>query len=496
MNKGEIKMKKILLICLIAVLSFSLFACSKDTANKEDKEKKDGPTTLRLVYKDEGPSNPVAQKYFDNLEKALKKDKNLDVNIELVELPQGNYAEKLNLLLSSGDIPDLIYFQGGDLQMSQQGILEDLTPYIEKSEHLKNILEPQNAKRVSNYPYLLWVKQLDQKTPSIRKDWFDTLSTSSALMADPTVDNYYAFLKEMVENPPGGSKKPAYGVTVAGDMTELDYIFKMAFGINQTWLKDSGGNYVYSKVSNQEKEKLAFYQKLFKEGILDPQYLTKEWDTKEKAFYDGEAGVIVGTAGKIIDIYNGKMTQVNGAGAELVVLPPAKGEFQGYAPTDITKESRGMAISSQSENKDVAFEVLDYLASPEGQVLDRLGFEGEHYNVVDGQTELTEKYYGEWYARFWEPAELNTENPLKTPLLGKPAADSLQLVKDFYSEDNSFILPEEYITNWDAMENLYKEYATDIITGKRSIDDFDKFVEEWNAAGGEELTKYANENIK
>jgi putative aldouronate transport system substrate-binding protein len=489
-------MKKMLLLCLTLVLSFALFACSKDTTKQEDTEKKDGPTTIRVVYKDEGPSNPVAVKYFDELEKLLKAENDLEVNIELVELPQGNYAEKLNLLLSSGDIPDLIYFQGGDIQMSEQGILEDLTPYIEKSENLKNVLQPHNEKRLANYPYLLWVKPLNDKTPSIRKDWFDQMSTSEALMADPTVDNYYAFLKELVTNPPGGAGKPAYGLTAAGDITEINYIFNMAFGINQTWLKESDGNYIYSKVSNQEKEKLAFYNKLYNEGILDPQYITKQWDTKEKSFYDGETAVITGTNGKIIDIYNGKMTQVNGAGAELVVLPPAKGEFQGYSPTDITKESRGLAISSQSENKDVAFEILDFLASEKGQEFDRLGFEGEHFNLVDGQTELTDKYYAEWYSRFFETPDFNPTNALKTPLLGKPGADSENLVNQFYSEDNNFIIPDEFVTNWDAMENLYKEYATDIITGKRPVEDFDKFVEEWNAAGGEEVTKYANENIK
>lgn len=74
----------------------------------------------------------MAVKYFANLEKALKEDKDLNVKFELVEMPQGNYAEKLNLLLMSGDIPDLIYFQGGDQQIANQDLLEDLTPYIEK----------------------------------------------------------------------------------------------------------------------------------------------------------------------------------------------------------------------------------------------------------------------------------------------------------------------------------------------------------------------------
>lgn len=489
-------MKKLLAILFSVLLVFAAAACSNETSKDDEKEEtKDGPVTIKVVYKDEGPSNPVAKSYFTNLEGALKKDANLDVKFELVEMPQGNYAEKLNLLLMSGDIPDLIYFQGGDQQISQQGLLEDLTPYIEKSEHIKNIMQQHNEKRTANYPYLLWIKPLDSKTPVMRADWFNKVPSSKELMANPTVENYQKFFQELVANPPGGNGKPANAVTVAGDIVELDYIFEMAFGINKTWLED-GGKYVYSKVSDQEKAKLEFYSKLYKEGLLDNQYLTKQWDTKEKAFYDGETAVIVGTNGKVIDIYNGKMTQVNGADASLVVLPPAKGEYQGFAPTDITKESRGLAISSQSKNKETVFKVLDYLASPNGQMLDRLGFEKEHYNVAGDEIELTEKYYSEWYARFWEPSEFEPAKPLKTPLLSEPAQKSRDMANEYYSEDNSFILPEEFISKWDAMENLYKEYATDIITGKKPIDAFDEFVKEWENAGGKEVTEYANENIK
>ena len=174
------------------------------------------------------------------------------------------------------------------------------------------------------------------------------------------------------------------------------------------------------------------------------------------------------------------MQELGGDDANLIVLPPAKGEAQGFGATDVTKESRGLAISSQSPHKDVAFKVFDYLASPKGQMLDRLGFEEEHYKVVDGEIELNEKYYSEWYARFWEPTEIKSETPLKTPLLGEPGTESLKMAGDFYTEDNNFIIPEQFIANWDAMNNLYKEYSTDFITGKKDLSQFDQFVEAWN----------------
>ncbi|ART78185.1 ABC transporter substrate-binding protein [Sutcliffiella horikoshii] len=488
-------MKKFLLTLITAVTVFGLIACSNETTSDKEKENSGDGTTIRVVYKDETNSNPVSVKYFDELEKALEKDKDIKVNFELVDLPQGNYAEKLTLLLYGGDIPDMIYFQGGDQSLTQQGLLEDLTPYIEESEYLKDALSPYNQKRLENYPYLLWIKPLSAKTPVIRKDWFEQMETSEKLMADPTVENYHAFFKELVEKKPGGST-PNYAVTVAGDLEEINFTFNMAFGISQSWLEKSDGTYEYYKVSKNEKEKIAYYQKLYEDGLLDPQFVTKQWDTKEKAFYDGEAAVVSGTAGKVIDIYNGKMKQVNGDEAELVVLPPAKGIDQGFGVTDVTKESRGVAISSQSEHKELVFDILDYLASPEGQKLDRLGFEGEHYNVKDGEIEVTEKYYGEWYARFWEPTELTFDQPLKTPLLSGPATESQEMTIEYFKEDNSFILPEEYVANWDAMENLYREYTTDIITGKRPIDDFDKFVDAWMEAGGTQITEYANKTIK
>ncbi|WP_226036071.1 extracellular solute-binding protein [Aquibacillus saliphilus] len=501
-------MKKVFLFLISIIAIAMLVGCADDTESTNDTEndssdskndskdsenqEESGKTVIRWVMKDESHSNPVSDAFFKRLEKGLKEDKDIDVDIQLVDVAAGNYAEKLNLLLSSGDIPDVIYFQGGDLNMSQQGILEDLTPYIEDSEYIKDSMFSHNMERMENYPYLLWIKPLSQKVPVVRGDWLEQTESGSTLLENPTVDNYYEFFKELTSLENG----PKYALTAAGNIDEFNYIFDMAFGLNKTWLKNDQGELEYYRVSEQEKEKLAFYNKLYEEGLLDPQYVTKEWDTKEQSFYDNESGVIVGTAGKVIDIYNGKMTQVNGEEASLTVLPPAKGINQGFGATDVSKESRGVAISSHSEHKDIAFEILDYLASPEGQKLDRLGVEGEHYNVKDGEIEVTDKYYSEWFARFWEPSGFEPEMPLSKRLLSPPAQKSLELTEKYYEADNNFVVPEEFVSTWDATQNIYREFATDVIKGAVDIEEFDNYVEDWYAAGGDEITKHAKETIK
>ncbi len=105
---------------LIALLVIGLLAaCSSDDDKKEKVTKtEDGNTVIKVAYKDEGPSNPVAVQYYEKLAENLKKDKDINVEFELVEVAQGDYKEKLSLLLNSGEIPDLIYFQGGDEQIA------------------------------------------------------------------------------------------------------------------------------------------------------------------------------------------------------------------------------------------------------------------------------------------------------------------------------------------------------------------------------------------
>lgn len=445
------------------------------------------PVKIRAVIKDVSASNPLYAKYFDDLEAQLLEHEGLNVEIELVELAQGNYAENLNLLLLGGDIPDLIYFQGGDQPIAEQGLLEDLRPYIENSKYVKTIMMDHNIKRVENYPYLLWIKPHTPRVPVVREDWFNAASSGKALLDNPTPDNWYAFFKELV-----ASGKSKYGITVAGDLSEINFIFNEAFGITSTWLKKDDGTYEYSLVSSAERDKLAFYNKLYNEGLFDNEYMTKQWDTKEDAFYKGDAGVIVGTAGKVIDLYEARMKELNGDNVGLKVLPPAKGVSQGFGAIDVTKESRGFAISAVSEHKDVVFQILDFLASPAGQTFDRLGFEGQHYNIVDGKAVMTDAYYSEWYASFWEPIELNTTIPVESALLGATAQEALELPAKYFKEDNNFAIPEQYVATWDALTNLYKEYAADFITGKKPISDFDKFVEAWYANGGKDITDYAN----
>jgi ABC-type sugar transport system, periplasmic component len=240
---------------------------------------------VRLVLKDLD-TDPNTPQFIQLIEKGMAAA-GTPVKIEVVKVPSGNYAEKISLMIMSGDIPDIIYFQGGDDKIAMQGILEDLRPYINNSKYLKNVLDPHSKARLESYPYLVWVAPPRVRAPVMRKDWFDSLPSAKALVANPTVDAYYTLFKDLVQK-----KGAQYGISITGATNgaeELDSIFDGAYGITSTWMKGSDGRWVYCRVTPNEKEKLAFYAKLYKEGLLDPEYLTKKWDTKEQVFYEGKA---------------------------------------------------------------------------------------------------------------------------------------------------------------------------------------------------------------
>ena len=131
-------------------------------------------TVIRLVSKDLLSTNPPDVAHIERIEAALKAQ-GTDLDIQIVDLPSSGYADALGTMLLSGDIPDLIYFQGGDAKMADQGILEDLNPWIEQSPNLKAALWPHNVERLKNYPYLLYVYPPRAPQPVIRQDWLDQL---------------------------------------------------------------------------------------------------------------------------------------------------------------------------------------------------------------------------------------------------------------------------------------------------------------------------------
>lgn len=484
-------MKKLVSMALVLSLVLCLFA---GLAGAETEwapiGSADAPVTVKIVVKDVFPTEEDVQMLSDAIYEKMSAHGQY-VKVEFVDPPASGYASAMPLAVMNGEVDaDLIYFQGGDQAVSAQGLLEDLTPYIESSIYVKELMDESNVQKMANYPYLLWLAPPRTSTPSVRTDLAESTESFAALMADPTVDNYYAFMKELKDK-----GLCDYALTADGGLARLDSMFNHAFGVTGTIIKEDG-QWIFSKASQAEKAKLEFYAKLYAEGLLDPDFLTNTWDVMEQRWYDGNAAIVAGTAGAGVQIYDTKMQSVHGEGATLTVLPPAKGVSQSYTSIDVTKESRGIAINIDSQNKDAAWAVLEFMASPEGRILDKVGIEGVHYTVENNQIVFTDKF-SSWWARIWDTVnKFDPQDPsLAAPVLTPAAAKSLEMVNEYACMDTNLLIPNEMVPQWDAMSNLYKEYSADIIRGVKGIESFDEFVAEWNNAGGNDFSALLQETF-
>ena len=497
-------MKKLLALTLAAIMMMGcLAACGAEPAAQPTEAKQpetegaaaeetaakveggigsaDAPVQVKVVIKDVFPTEEDIIALEGAIEEKMAA-KGQYIDLVFAEPPASGYKSAMPLAVMNGEVDaDIIYLQGGDQPLAAQGLLEDLTPYIESSPDVQNLMDASNKEKMANYPYLLWLAPPRVQTPVVRTDVLAKVASYEALKADPTIENYHTFLKDLKEA--GGFE---YAMSFFGDTNKIDSIFNQAFGVTGTCMQEDG-KWIFGKASQAEKAKLQFYADLYKEGIIDPDFLTNTWDVVEQKFYEGKVGMICGTACSVVQVYDTKMTSVAGPEAALTVLPPAKGAGQSYTAIDVTKESRGFAINVDSPNKDAAWAVLSFMASPEGRLLDKVGVEGVHYNVEGDKIVFTDKFGG-WWARFWETTQnFKPEKELAEPVLTPAAQDSLDKVNQYMVMDHNLLIPEEMAPQWDALNNLYNEYAADIIRGTKPIDAFDEFVEKWNEAGGNDF---------
>lgn len=447
-----------------------------------------GETTIvQMVLKDFISTNPNSVAHIERIEAVLAERGN-DIKIELIDLPASGYAEALGIMLLSGNLPDLIYFQGGDQKIADQGVLEDWRPWIKGTKYLEEALYPHNTARLDNYPYLMHVFPLRAQQPVIRTDWLE----ATGLSVPSTIDEYTDLLIAIRDGDlDGDGVNNTFGTTAGGSLTELDGYLNPAFGIIATWLQDDGGNWTHSNISAQERDKLTYYNQLFADGLLDPEYITINWEAKEDRFYTGRVGVVSASRPTNVVIYQTKMNTVHPGTTLTLIDPPEGPKGQGLLAVDVSKESRGWAMSALSENKEAVITLLDFMASPEGQFMEQFGLEGMHHEMDGDQVKILPEL-GSWESPFmisasWAPT---------VELFPVPAAQYLENTQTYFLPDNAFAFPSDYAAAVDATTNVYNEWAFKFVSGAASFDEWDDYLAAWKAAGGESLVKYANTVLK
>ena len=309
--------------------------------------------------------------------------------------PTGEETTAYNLLIASGELPDLIFgaqkYPGGMDAAADDGYYLDLTPYLDTYlKDYKAVIDsrPEVAKevksdtgRVLGCYQVMTIPQSPYAGLMIRKDWLDELG----LEIPVTYDDWEIVLTKFKE------EKGAYAplcLNATGSMTRS---YAMSAGFNAIpdfMLVD--GKVVYGATTQGWHDYLALMADWYEKGLIDPDFMTT------KTEYVDNAMVISGQTGAFNAIYT-LPSSLEGSvpGMELVgVTSPVvhEGDKLHIRINVGAGVSGPVAISADSKNAEVAMKWMNYLYTEEGALLKNFGLENDTfvYNS-EGKPVFTDK---------------------------------------------------------------------------------------------------------
>ena len=451
-----------------------------------------------------------------------------------------NYDTKLRLALTgSEELPDVFPVYGTQMiaDMIESGRVKDLTEDIEKymPDRLKEIYD--------KYPETFYPVTKDGKiygiacTPVltegqvmvIRQDWLDNLG----LEAPTTMDEFEAVIKAFTEeDPDGNGKDDTYGFTYAGDsiyntgwVADPVTLFSANSGKNipGMWYEDENGDLMYGSIHEGNKETLARMAQWHANGwIFQEAAATGAWDAMTQ-FTEGKAGIFIGRPWAINSVRDVTSADPNAVIAAYPNIKQDNGE-----PTYQTAQVNDgwLMFNADFDNMEAFFTYYDWLYDVAFGTGDfQYGFlENYDYDVVDGEVVFDSSLFDPAVTDPFMPGKstvlknsptLDTMQAYvdiaegKTPETGAQirAASDTEVVPDMAHgyvvayEHKDELLPNMFNAeptdtmkkNWEQLQTMEKQVYTNIIYGKEPIEAFDEFVEEWKAAGGEQITKEVNE---
>lgn len=448
------------------------------------------------------------------------------------------YKQQLQLALTSGEkLPDFVMVPTDAVLTNQLIDSEQFIPIDELFEKYASPVWKEHAEKNPElwYPFTRngkkWNLPIMEYTDNddtllwLREDWMTKLN----LEEPKTIADLEIIMDKFKnENPDGLAPNDVYPLAISLKnntntwMGGLDWLFGAYGSVQEQWNKDANGNLEYGSVNPGAKQALAKLQEWMEKGYIHPDAAL--WDEGKSAeiWTQGKAGVLPGA--NWVPDWPAPDLLKNVPGSEYKAYPVPAGP-EGLIGT---KWQNSGVNSSFMINKDAKHPeaiilyynyLLENLANPTAGSPYEYGFaQGYDWDIVDGKPTSDKEKIKEFFDKFpfiTGPARipgLYMESLVK--LANGEEADTPyeKQQAQFRKPENWYaakvvmsqldIRKQNYFTGaatpamiekWNLLRQSELETFNKIIYGKLPVDAFDEFVTNWNANGGEQVTKEVNE---
>lgn len=327
------------------------------------------------------------------------------IKIEWTELPSDGYKEKLNLMLTTGNLPDVILgmsVSSGDVSSyGEDGTFLGLDDYIEKyGVETKKIMEEHDQLRdmitspdghIYALPYINEALHNQYRTRGwINQDWLKAVG----MEMPKTTEEFEAVLQAFKDKDPNGNGI-ADEIPMLGNSSRkngiVNYLMNAFIYMHDMDSNDpSSTSYLYldddkkvqfSPEKEEYKEGLLWIKSLIKKGLIDSTSFTQD-ETQFKQILMNEGSARVGVIrADLINTYLGEYNSTpDHRVAQYSVLEPLTGPegFQ-YQPSNLYASILlgNFIITSSCQNPEAAFRWADGWFSEEASFMAWYGQEGK-----------------------------------------------------------------------------------------------------------------------
>ncbi len=369
------------------ILMLFMIACVFISCNKKPKEAVEAPVTFTFFSSD--LSKP--QYFNDLIAKEITKRTGVTLKFEYsTETPD----DAINLMIANANYQDFIYAKGNLSKLIEQNAVIKLDEYIEKyGQNMKKLYGDQlsRLRYTLDNPYIYSVGTYEIKNKVMEVS--GNMPIQNAVLKEfgypriKTLEDYENILLAYMKKYPEINGHKTIGISL---VTDSWYWY---LGLSNP------GNYVIGYpddgqwIVNQETmeatykflypEMKLFYKwlnKIYHEGLLDPESFTQDIDVWNSKLKDG---YVLGTSYPywgLKDI-NRYLVQNDLDQRTFAFLPVTYNEnYKDPALKDYGYSGGwGIAISKDCKNPVRAFKFLDWMCSEEAQILVNWGIEGKHY---------------------------------------------------------------------------------------------------------------------
>jgi putative aldouronate transport system substrate-binding protein len=320
------------------------------------------------------------------------------IKVTYLHPPVGGENEQFNLIVASGDLPDIISwnfvatYPGGPEKAINDGVilkLNDLIPNY--APNLKHVLgsNPDYDRLVKtdngtyyNFPNIrsdvglcIW------QGLQVRKDWLDELG----LQPPVTYDDWHEMLSAFKtrKNSPAPLSVP---------FTNADFMY--GFGFNKDFFVGNDGKVHWGRIEPAFRDYLALMAQWYKEGLLDPDMATLTNQQVVSKITGGVTGAVHGALNSGMGIWLPSGRATNPKFELLAVKNPVPRKTDKLTIIDIDMPYSGangsVSIGGSTKNSEIAARFLDWSYSREGYMYHNFGTEGVSYNMVNGYPTYTD----------------------------------------------------------------------------------------------------------